>query len=177
LAIHAGLSWSIDGACDERVLRLMARHMSYRQQRLQILVPSEHPERLVFGKVLAVVDLVDCHLAQGECCAPWGESPAAGAGHPVWHWVLRNVRRLAAPVCAVGQRGLWDVELEPLETLLAAAAGLNSQRDHGLPGWLSGPTRLWLKSTLTNAAFSADPSDDTIRLARFLRRATSVAVG
>ena len=51
------------------------------------------------GAVVAVARLVDCHECDGEC-SPW-----AIPGQ--WHWVLAERRRLARPVPAVGQRGLW----------------------------------------------------------------------
>jgi hypothetical protein len=70
----------------------------------------------VLGAVLAVADLVGCHLADQDsgttCCQPyglrmWGQRPA-------YHLVFANVRRLPTPVEVRGQLGFWrlppDVE-------------------------------------------------------------------
>jgi hypothetical protein len=58
----------------------------------------------VFGAVIALADLIDCHPDAG-CCRPWGEPG-------VHHLVLANVRRLPTPVLARGQLGLWAIDLE-----------------------------------------------------------------
>lgn len=47
-----------------------------------------------YGAILAVADLVDCHLDTG-CCRPWGMPDQ-------WHLVLSDVRRLDDPVPARG---------------------------------------------------------------------------
>lgn len=62
------------------------------------------------GAVLATADLTDVHYsADGECCPTWGEANT-------YHWVLDNIRPLAAPVPAKGRLGLWI----PAADLLAA---------------------------------------------------------
>jgi hypothetical protein len=167
LALHAGLGWSIDGAHDERVLRLMARHMTYKQQQLHMVVASDHPDRIVFGKIIAVAQLVDCHRA-ADCCAPWGDPPTPATSRRVWHWVLEGVRELPRPIPATGQRGLWDIQLEPLETLLTAAAHMAPPKRPPLS--LPATARPWLAAMFTHAAYSARPNPDVVQLARrFLR--------
>ncbi|OLS99365.1 hypothetical protein BJF90_39330 [Pseudonocardia sp. CNS-004] len=83
LAIHAGL-------------RRDHRAESWPQMRAIV----GDPDALVTGALVAVAELVDCHLDAG-CCRPWGEADAV-------HLVLANIRRLPRPVPARGQRGLWD---------------------------------------------------------------------
>lgn len=71
-------------------------------------VPAADVPGLVFGAVVAVVELVDCvptgrvsgELSDAELA--WGDfSPGR------WAWELRNVRRVEPPVAAVGRQGLW----------------------------------------------------------------------
>jgi hypothetical protein len=162
LAIHAGLGWSADGAGDERVLRLLARHMTFKQQQARVVVAADHPDRIVFGKVLATSELVDCHRAD-SCCSPWGDPPESGLGRPVWHWVLSNIRVLPTPVQASGQLGLWDAVLEPLETLLRLAAALRT----GKVGFLPAEP---VAQSFVHAAYSTSPHPETLQLARFLQR-------
>ncbi|OLT17744.1 hypothetical protein BJF78_36600 [Pseudonocardia sp. CNS-139] len=72
---------------------------------------------VVFGAVIAVAELVDCHRDSG-CCTPWGEPD-------VHHLVLANVRRLVMPVSAVGRLGLWDLD----DTVLSEAATVLSETE------------------------------------------------
>lgn len=53
------------------------------------------------GALIAQVELTGIHQAAG-CCAPWGMPDQ-------WHWEIRPVRVLAAPVPARGALGLWRV--------------------------------------------------------------------
>jgi hypothetical protein len=169
LAIHAGLGWSTDGARDERVLRLLTRHMTPKQQRARVVLAGDHPGRIVFGKILATSELVDCHRADG-CCSPWGDPLESGLGRPVWHWVLSGIRVLPTPVPASGQLGLWDAVLEPLETLLRLAAALRAGRFSFVP---AEP----VAQSFVHAAYSPSPHPETLRLARFLQREYFVAAG
>lgn len=41
------------------------------------------------GRALAVAILLDCHLAAGACCAPWGNTSPSW-----WHLVLHEIRPL-----------------------------------------------------------------------------------
>jgi hypothetical protein len=170
LAIHAGNGWAAEGARDERVLRLLARHMTFEQRQAGVVVAADHPGRILFGRVLATVELVDCHRAE-DCCAPWGDTVPSGSGRPVWHWVLSGARPLPTPVPpASGHLHLWDVELEPLESLLALATAL---RAGGCDRALAEP----LAQSLVHAAYSQAPRPETLQLARFLRREYFAAAG
>lgn len=55
------------------------------------------------GKVLAVVDLADCH-PDAFCCRPWGQEGQ-------WHWTVRNVRPLAEPFPARGKQKIWRLTI------------------------------------------------------------------
>lgn len=104
LAIHAGLAWSKEGGLDPRVLKEFWPFLTEAQRdRYPVLDPAEHRDRIVFGAVLATVNLVDCHYDDG-CCAPWGDQDA-------WHWVLADVVKLPEPIPASGRLGLWHIEL------------------------------------------------------------------
>ena len=55
------------------------------------------------GAVVAVAELTDCHdatYAEGCSCSPWANPRS-------WHWLLKDVRRLADPVPCKGALGLW----------------------------------------------------------------------
>lgn len=107
LAIHAGQRWDKGGATDYRVMLALRPFLALRQLPDPI-DPAAHSDRFVFGAVIAVTRLVDCHRAVG-CCAPWGD-PDVG-DKPTWHWVLTDVQPLREPVLARGAQGLWDVDL------------------------------------------------------------------
>lgn len=142
--MHASRTWDAGGAADGRVLRVFRRYLTplqlARDPACQ-LDSTEHPDRFVFGAVIAITELVDCHPAATDgCCAPWGDPPVvAWSGmRGVWHWVLRGTRALPDPVPAVGRQRLWEVDLGPVGVLLDAAEVVT--RD---PGVLlaPGPTR------------------------------------
>lgn len=107
LLIHSGRSWCRAGARDPRVRAAFAEWMTDRQAARPI-DPAEHTE-FAFGAIVAVVDLVDVHAADGDCCTPWGDAdyPSGRGPKPARHWVLTNARRLAEPVPARGMLGLW----------------------------------------------------------------------
>lgn len=81
------------------------------------------------GAVLAVADLVDCHLA-GPCvnrptwdggCNPWGDIDYNNG--PAWHLVFANVRRLDRPVPARGALSVpWRLPAEQTADVLAQLA-------------------------------------------------------
>jgi hypothetical protein len=175
VAIHAGLGWSASGAADERVLRLLARHMNAEQRARHLLLAGELGARLVFGAVLAVAELVDCHRADG-CCQPWGD-PWLDDERPVWHWVLRGARKLERPALAVGRQGLWDVPLEPLETLLRVAevieAGPFALHGEALHRTVADA----LAASFRREAYLAAPSTATVRLAQLLLRNSAISEG
>ncbi len=53
------------------------------------------------GALIAKCELIGIHRDVG-CCRPWGMPDQ-------WHWEIRPVRVLAAPVPARGALGLWRV--------------------------------------------------------------------
>lgn len=71
----------------------------------------------VRGHVLAVVELVGCHRAEGRCCGRWGFADC-------WHWELADVRPLPVPVPAKGQLGLWTPPAEVLAAVEAQFVGM-----------------------------------------------------
>jgi hypothetical protein len=80
--------------------------------------------RYDFGRIVAVAELVSCHLSPdfgGTCgatrplCSPW-------AVRDQYHWVLASVRPLAEPVPARGMLGLWTVP-EEAERAIRAQLG------------------------------------------------------
>ena len=146
IAIHAGRTWSVEGAADERVRRawaafhnaidlrnpnpLLAAHGDNRTGYVGALQPGLWIDT---GAVVAVATLVDCHEAgttgrhfgSEPCCAPWGE--ALHNGRPAFHLVLDNVRRLRDAVPARGSLTVpWtlpdDVEAAVMEQLAAVAS-------------------------------------------------------
>lgn len=105
LAIHAGMRWSRRGGHDDRAVRLVAGQDALGPISEAIAVDVLGLRQ---GVVLAVCELVDCHLADG-CCQPWGEDEYGG--DRVHHLALADVCRLAQPVPTRGQLGLWSFDL------------------------------------------------------------------
>lgn len=66
-------------------------------------------DRLLFGCVLGVVDLVDVHRAEQRCCSVWADAVAADGGSLVQHLVLANPRPLRLPLQIPGHLGLWEL--------------------------------------------------------------------
>lgn len=99
LAIHAGRTWSV--AADGNATMLEAAQSD---DRIRHAVHGGFLQRSWFttSAVIGVVDLVDCHVADG-CCAPWGEP---GGDTRTTHLVLANPRPVA-PIQCPGQLGLW----------------------------------------------------------------------
>lgn len=123
LAIAASLPWAKEGGDDSLVREALAmQHPG--------LIDAKHADNLhVFprGAVLGVVDLVDLHIGDGACCAPWGHHLATvgAAARPITHLVLENLRPLACPVPVRGSLGLWNLAGPALEEVckqLAASA-------------------------------------------------------
>lgn len=88
VAIHAGLAWHRDGDRDSRILVLPG-------------VGRDLPR----GVIVAVAQIVDCHLAVSSdhtavCCEPWGMHTYNH--QPAWHIVLDQIRRLPRPVPCKG---------------------------------------------------------------------------
>lgn len=59
-----------------------------------------------FGSIVAVAELVGCHIGNG-CCTPWGWTQPLRSEPPIWHWELDDVRAVTHPVACRGQLGLW----------------------------------------------------------------------
>jgi hypothetical protein len=108
LAIHAGRRWAEWGADDPRVLQALRPFLTQHQFHRGYVDHAELPGRFVFGAVLAVAHLTDCHRAVG-CCEPWGDPD--DVDRATWHWVLKDVRLLLEPMPARGCLGLWNVDL------------------------------------------------------------------
>ncbi len=106
LAVHAGRSVDFE-ASD---IAWKAASLSH----LRDTPPSAWKD-VPLGAIIAVAELAGCHRDEETAlyragmppCSPWAVSCA-------WHWVLRNVRSLPAPVPCRGMLGLWrlpeDVE-------------------------------------------------------------------
>ena len=66
----------------------------------------------VLGAILAVADLVGCHLADQDsattCCQPFGQR--MHGARPAHHLIFTNVRRLPHPIACRGQLGFWTVD-------------------------------------------------------------------
>jgi hypothetical protein len=67
------------------------------------------------GAVVAVATVVACHLANGDCCPPWGV-------HGQHHILLADVRPLAEPVPMRGALGIPPVPADLIPTILERAA-------------------------------------------------------
>jgi hypothetical protein len=68
------------------------------------------PHLGVYGAVVAVATITDCHFSvAGTCCGPWGFERS-------YHWRLADVITLPEPVAAKGALGFWtpsdDVEAQ-----------------------------------------------------------------
>jgi hypothetical protein len=122
VAIHAGLGWSEAGQYDDRIERAFRPFLTARQAARWKgrIVAAEHPDRLHFGAVIAVAQLVDCHPGHGDCCRPWGDRFYYGNAH---HLVLADVVALAEPVPCLGKVMVpWELPAEVAEQLERAVA-------------------------------------------------------
>jgi hypothetical protein len=103
LAIHTSKAPDLEADTDPRILRLFG--------------PDPRVGAPV-GAVVAVADLIDCHVAvsygrqPGTCCEPWGErwyASPAGVGRAI-HLVFADIRALNRPVHCAGAVMLpWDL--------------------------------------------------------------------
>lgn len=65
-----------------------------------------------FGKVVALVDIVDCKPSD-RFCGVDDLTLALGDFSPGrWAWMLENVRKLPHPVPAIGRQGFFNVEID-----------------------------------------------------------------
>jgi hypothetical protein len=133
VAIHAGSRWDAAGAGDGRI---QAAWMKYRAEMPRERAPDGGESGIVgslskdslfieLGAIVAVANLVNCHLGGIECartgaCRPWGDF----GSH---HLVLADARPLARPVICRGWLAVpWrvpdDAAAEVLAQLTAGAA-------------------------------------------------------
>src|ERR1700722_9155975 len=92
LAIHASARADAAALADRRAVNLIHE-------------ASGLPDRYWSGgAVLATARIADVHPYRPGCCASqWAEDYAG-----LWHWVLADIHRLAAPIPAKGRLGLWE---------------------------------------------------------------------
>lgn len=113
LAIHAGST--LDGDADEYAT-LMPESAARALRKVQAEVTlagrlTDGTEHLRLGRVVAVAEVVGCHLSPdflGTCgatrplCSPWAVADQ-------YHWLLDDVRQLPEPVRCKGKQRLWDL--------------------------------------------------------------------
>ncbi|MEV0994617.1 ASCH domain-containing protein [Nonomuraea sp. NPDC050202] len=126
LAIHAGARWDEDGATDKRILRALHQFGDRFTPPLRVerLGPTAvrllRDGQLTAGAVVAVarVELVCIGQRGCGCDSPWTVQGQ-------YHWRLRDVQPLSAPVPCKGRLGLWDlpddVEAEVMSQLALAS--------------------------------------------------------
>lgn len=116
LAIHAGMAGAREGWTDLRV-RTAFEPFLYGYEHEYGIDPAIHQDQFLFGAVIAVVDVLGCHVATGDCCTPWGDRKTKTCRNgqfidvPVHHWRLGNARLLPEPIPATGRLGLWDCDV------------------------------------------------------------------
>lgn len=122
VAVHAGITWSVEGEHDPRVRHawtqfakafdpavpnpLLAGHGDTRTGFPNSLLRIHAGSSLWIprGAVVATAAIVGCHRAGAcvvEACHPWGDLEYNGK--PAWHIELADVVRLPEPVPARGQ--------------------------------------------------------------------------
>lgn len=118
LAIAASKTWSNEGFSAPRVQEAFASQHpdlvgSSAEEQARALCPQ--------GVIIGVVELTDCHVADGPaCCAPWGDQRRdAASSRAVTHLVLQHPQPLRTPVPVRGALWLWDVP----EPALSAVTG------------------------------------------------------
>jgi hypothetical protein len=117
VAIHASQRWSDRGADSPLVVTSWSRAC-----RLPFEVrPISTGDEFLFGVIIGLVDVVDVHLEEGGCCAPWGEQSYVEAGGSkrvdIVHLSLEHPRPVE-PIDCRGALGLWTVQVD-----VAAAVG------------------------------------------------------
>lgn len=76
----------------------------------------------VFSAIIGVVDLVDVHPAEPQCCdSPWAEQSYTEHGgrvrRQITHLVLENPQPIDPPIACPGRLGLWTPTHDILEQL------------------------------------------------------------
>lgn len=108
LAIHVSQAFDGAGARDFTVRKALARSTD----------PAIPRELFAgtWGQVIAIVELVDVHPADGTCCSAWGwwHVPGPRGAEPALrvarHWRIANPRPLPTPIPARGALGLWELD-------------------------------------------------------------------
>jgi len=130
LAIHAGKRWSARGEASSLIWTALSDTMR---------ILYKDTDTFTFGAIIGLVELVDAHPEEGDCCPPWGEtSYVAHDGHTVrdiTHLVLERPRIFRDPIPARGHLGLWTPtpDLEQLIDLqlLTSLPGVEYADDDG----------------------------------------------
>ena len=109
LAIAASKTWSNEGFADPRVREAFAA-----QHPELVGSGAEAQARALFpqGVIIGVVELVDCHVADGAaCCTPWGDQRGGvfASARAITHLVLQHPQPLRTPVPVRGALQLWNV--------------------------------------------------------------------
>jgi hypothetical protein len=108
LWLHAGARsrWDPAGAASHLVWQVWYAFLRGQPDRTALpasdLLLTRQTTLMPFGAVSALATLEDIHHSDecGNACSKW-----AASGQ--WHWVLQDVRPLAAPVPCKGALGLW----------------------------------------------------------------------
>lgn len=108
LLLHTSLRWSIDGEKSAAVRETLGLPATGH------LHEADYP--WLRQQVVAVVDIVGCHVAADGCCAPWGEPSTDQAR--IWHWQIGTVWPINAPWHESGRQKLW-MSVPPMPLLLA----------------------------------------------------------
>lgn len=121
VAVHAGKAWAFKSGepLDDRLWELGKSYASTRPIPTLALLDFNLRQCHHRGAVIAVAELVDCHVDVGCCKPSWGDESwiePDGTVHDVYHWRLAHVRPLNPVVPARGALGLW----KPTPELLAA---------------------------------------------------------
>ncbi len=109
LAIHVSTQWADLGVLDNHFVK---KHAT------KVPDPQDPDLLATQGNIIAIVDLVDSHVATGDCCPEWGWWHDTRTDRLYRHLVLENVRRLRMPVPARGRLGLWPIDERNLRAAL-----------------------------------------------------------
>ena len=112
LAIHVAQAWDYDAFDQHQVTGALGVAGRTLRERLERTDDVRARLTETTGQVIAVVDLLDCHVSDGRCCSSWGwwHAPGPGPSRLLRHLVLANPRRLTVPFGMKGRLGLWDID-------------------------------------------------------------------
>jgi hypothetical protein len=108
IAIHATLEWDPTGEQNLLVQTGWINYCKTLPDDNVVRVPLDQDSLwITYGAVVAVADLIGCHLSSDleRCNMGGGCSPWAAEGQ--WHWELANVRPLRKAVPCKGRQRLW----------------------------------------------------------------------